>query len=152
MPTVAKRVGKCKRDPREAFDPTSVDAKVALIQALIPLALQAVSEALDAEVTALAGVRYQRAGRQPGHVRWTTQRGSVSLGDQKVAVPVTRVRDQWTNTEVPLVTYQKLQAPRGLDDGLLRRVRVGLSGGRILALRSRDSVSKLGRLVSIRIQ
>lgn len=130
MTTVAKRVGKCKRDPREAFDPTAVDAKVALIQALIPLALQAVSEALDAEVTALAGVRYQRAGRQPGHVRWTTQRGSVYLGDQKVAVPVTRVRNQRTNTEVPLVTYQKLQAPRGLDDGLLRRVLVGLSCGR----------------------
>ena len=130
MTTVAKRVGKCKRDPREAFDPTVVDAKVALIQALIPLALQAVSEALDAEVTALAGARYQRAGRQPGHVRWTPQRGSVYLGDQKVAVPVPRVRNQRTNTEVPLVTYQKLQAPRGLDDGLLRRVLVGLSCGR----------------------
>src|ERR1022692_4702014 len=35
-----------------------IDSTVALIQALIPLGLQAVGEALDAEVTTLAGTRY----------------------------------------------------------------------------------------------
>ncbi len=84
------------------FDRETVDAKVALIQALIPLALQAVHEALDAAVTARAEARYEREGRLPGHVRWTQQPGSVYLGEQKLPVRVTWVRNQLTNKEVPL--------------------------------------------------
>ena len=47
----------------------SVDSKVALIQALIPLGLKAVGEALNGEVTALAGEWYRRSGGRPGAVR-----------------------------------------------------------------------------------
>jgi transposase-like protein len=54
----------------------------------------------------------------------------VYLGDQKLPVRFPRVRNVHTNAEVPLVTYEKLQRPRGLDEGLLRRVLVGLSYGR----------------------
>ena len=39
-----------------------IETKVALIQALIPQELQVVGEALDAEVTELAGIRYCRRG------------------------------------------------------------------------------------------
>ena len=41
-------------------------------------------EELQADVERLAGARYAREGRLPGHVRWTRQRGSVYLADQKV--------------------------------------------------------------------
>ncbi len=58
-----------------------VDSKVALIQELIPLGLEAVAEALEAEVTALAGEWYRRSGGRPGTVRWCRQRGSVYLLD-----------------------------------------------------------------------
>jgi transposase-like protein len=128
--TVAKAIGKCKPRPEEAWDVRAVDAQVALIQALIPVGLQAVGEALEVEVTALAGARYQRTGRQPGHVRWSQQQGSVYLGDQKLPIRFPRVRNVQTNTEVPLKTYEQLQQPRELDAGLLRRVLVGLSCGR----------------------
>jgi hypothetical protein len=57
--------------------------RVALIQALIPLGLKAVAEALEAEVTDLAGEWYSRTGRQPGVVRWSRQEGSVYLLDQE---------------------------------------------------------------------
>jgi hypothetical protein len=57
-----------------------IDARVALIQALIPVALDKVLEELQADVERLAGARYAREGRLPGHVRWTRQRGSVYLG------------------------------------------------------------------------
>jgi transposase-like protein len=107
-----------------------VDAKVALIQALIPLGLAAVQEELEAEVKQLAGARYQRRGRQPGHVRWTKQKGSVYLGDQKVPIRYTRVRDCGVKAEVPLETYRKFQEPRGMEERLLRRVLLGLSCGR----------------------
>ena len=104
-----------------------LDAKVALIQALIPLGLQAVGDLLAEEVTQLAGPWYARTGGQPGLVRWSQQHGSVYLADQKLPTPVPRVRDLARNTEVPLTTYQQLREPRQGDLGLFRKVLLGLS-------------------------
>ena len=101
--------------------------RMALIQALIPVALEKVEEELQADVARLAGERYVREGRLPGHVRWTAQRGSIYLADQKIPIAVPRVRDRLRNQEVPLPTYERLQAPRGLDSGLLQKVLGGLS-------------------------
>jgi len=107
-----------------------VDSQVELLQALIPVGLAAVEEALHQEVERLAGARYQRAGRPRGHVRWGKQRGSVYLLDQKVALAVPRVRDHRRNRELPLELYTRLQEPRHGDAGLLRRVLLGLSARR----------------------
>src|ERR1700692_4946597 len=101
--------------------------RLALIQALIPVALEKVEEELQADVARLAGERYVREGRLPGHVRWTSQRGSIYLADQKIPIEVPRVRDRLRNQEVPLPTYERLQAPRALDTGLLHKVLGGLS-------------------------
>src|SRR3989441_5096636 len=101
--------------------------RMALIQALIPVALERVEEELQADVARLAGERYVREGRLPGHVRWTPQRGSIYLADQKIPVEVPRVRDRLRNQEVPLPTYERLQEPRALDSGLLHKVLGGLS-------------------------
>jgi transposase-like protein len=60
-------------------------------------------------------------------VRWTPQRGSIYLADQKIPIEVPRVRDRLRNQEVPLPTYEGLQAPRALDTGLLHKVLGGLS-------------------------
>ncbi len=108
-------------------DLEGLDAKMALIQALIPLGLQAVGDLLAEEVTQLAGPRYARTGGQPGLVRWSQQHGSVYLADQKLPTPVPRVRDLARNTEVPLTTYQQLREPRQGDLGLFRKVLLGLS-------------------------
>lgn len=105
----------------------ALDVRVALIQALIPLGLRAVGEALEAEVLALAGARYCRSGGQPGLVRWSQERGSIYLADQKLPITYTRVRDLPRNREVPLGTYQRLQVPRAMDAGLFRKVLLGLS-------------------------
>lgn len=104
-----------------------LDPRVAVIQALIPLGLQAVGELLQDEVTRLAGRRYARTGGQPGLVRWSAQGGSVYLLDQKLPVSVPRVRDLRRNQEVPLQTYQQLREPRYEDLGLYRKVLLGLS-------------------------
>jgi transposase-like protein len=113
--------------PTPAHAVPDLDSRVALIQALIPVALEQVRVTLQAEVVSLAGERYARDGRQPGHVRWTTQAGSIYLGDQKIPIEVPRVRDQVRNQEVPLRTYAQLQQPRALDAGLLHKVLGGLS-------------------------
>src|SRR5712692_5024176 len=111
------------------------DARIALIQALIPVALERVQAELQGDVQRLAGERYVRAGRLPGHVRWTPQRGSIYLADQKIPIEVPRVRDRLRNQEVPLPTYERLQAPRALDTGLLHKVARGLVHAGIRALR-----------------
>jgi putative transposase len=102
-------------------------AMLAMIQALIPLGLKAVEDALRQEVIALAGARYARGDAQPHRVRWGAQPGSIYLADQKLPIQVPRVRDRAAGHEVPLTTYQTLQTPRALDLGLFRRVLGGLS-------------------------
>ena len=111
--------------PLEAM-PTDA-AVVAVIQALIPLGLQAVEDALQQEVTRLAGPRYAHGDGHPDLVRWGGQQGSVFLADQKLAVQVPRVRDRAVRREVPLATYHALQTPRAGDVGLFRRVLAGIS-------------------------
>ena len=83
--------------------------RVAMIQALIPLGLEAVRDVLQQDVERLAGARYAREGGRPGHVRWSKERGSVYLGDQKLPIVYQRVRDQLRDVEVPLETYQRFQ-------------------------------------------
>lgn len=100
---------------------------IAMIQALIPLGLRAIHEALQAEVTALAGERYAHGDAHPDLVRWGRQKGSVFLTDQKLSVTVPRVRDRKEKREVPLSTYTALQTPRSHDVGLFRKVLGGLS-------------------------
>lgn len=100
---------------------------LAMIHALIPLGLRAVEEALQAEVTALAGPRYAHHDHRPEVVRWGTQAGSIYLADQKLPITVPRVRDRSAQHEVALATYAQFQAPRAHDVGLFRRVLGGLS-------------------------
>ena len=108
-------------------DVTTTDAKVALIQELIPLGLLWVEDALQQEVEQLAGVRYQREDDRRGVVRYGTQPGSIYLADQKLGIAVPRVRDLAANREVALTTYRALRQPRGADDGVLRRMLAGVS-------------------------
>ena len=104
-----------------------VDSKAELIQMLIPLGLKAVGDALQNEVSLLAGERYSRQGLVS---RWGNQLGSVYLGDEKFRIEVPRLRDMDKDKEVPLKNYNTLQSPRHLDEGLMKKVLLGLSAGR----------------------
>ena len=105
---------------------SDLDARVAAIQALIPLGLKAFADELKLAVEELAGPRYQRDGRDRQYYRWGWQPGSVYLADQKIPVRVQRVRDAHRGQEVRLPVYEKLQAPLGADRQLLGRVLRGL--------------------------
>ena len=104
-----------------------LDARIEVIQCLIPLGLQAVADELQRAVEALTGPRYQRKGADQSLRRWGSQSGSVYLGDQKLTIDVPRVRDVARRTEVPLAAYQALQTPRNQDEGLLLRVLKGIA-------------------------
>src|SRR5258707_1826005 len=81
----SKQVGQAESVAAE------LNGRVELIQALIPLGLEAVEDVLQQEVTVLAGERYARGGGQAGHARWGKQAGSVYLSDHKVSIEVPRV-------------------------------------------------------------
>ena len=131
MTSIVRIDGQGKRSAPAAVaaevELNALDTRVELIQALIPLGLEAVQELLQQEVTALAGARYQRAGGVPGYGRWGSQPGSVYLADQKVAVTVPRVRDVRRDQEVPLTTYQNLRKPRRAEEAAVRKILKGLS-------------------------
>jgi transposase-like protein len=112
---------------QSAATAADLDTQVALIQALIPLGLEAVNDVLQQEVQALAGPRYARGDTAPHVVRWGRQRGAVYLADQKLPIQVPRVRNRLAGIEVPLQSYARLQEPRAADDGVLRRILYGVS-------------------------
>lgn len=107
----------------EEYGESSVDSRVELIQALIPLGLMKVQEELEAEVSSLAGDRYSRGpvarhGKNPG---------SVVIGGQRVGIEVPRVRDRARGEEIPLTSYRRLHQGKDCDDAALIRVLKGLS-------------------------
>ena len=104
-----------------------LETRLSLIQALIPIGLEAVSDVLQQEVGQLAGVRYERKAADRSVRRWGSQKGSVYLMDQKLSVDVPRVRDVAVDKEVCLSAYRALQRPREMDEGLLLRVIKGIS-------------------------
>lgn len=133
MPSVVRITaqGKVKdcgsREAAAHADLRDLDTMVPLIQALIPLGLQAFAEVMQAEVAALAGAKYSRSGGAPEVVRWGRQPGSIFLADQKVPVAVQRVRDRHRRQEIPLQSYERFRTPRSADVGLFRKVLAGLS-------------------------
>jgi len=63
--------------PPAAIPVTEGAVTLAMSQALIPLGLRAEEEALQQEVTALAGARCARHDGAPDIVRWGQQAGSI---------------------------------------------------------------------------
>ncbi len=127
------RIGAKSKGSRKDLDEAvtggrgQIDARAELIQALIPIGLEAVNELLQQEVVSLVGARYSRGDGECEYARWGRQRGSVYLGDQKVAVTVPRVRNLRRGQEVPLASYQALGRPRRAEEAALLKVLKGLS-------------------------
>ena len=76
-----------------------LNSRLLLIQQLLPIGLQAVEEALQEEVTDLAGLRYNRRGSIK---RWGSDPRSVFLGNQKLSIRVPRLLN------LKLITYSSM--------------------------------------------
>ena len=99
----------------------SLDTRVSLIQALIPLGLKAVEEELQKEVEMLLNNSNER------NTTWGKNPGSVYLQDQKAPIMVQRVRDRYQHKERPLQSYQKLQKPYLCDKKIMLKLLNGIS-------------------------
>lgn len=122
-----KRKGKSKLESREKGMANDLQTRVELIQALIPIGLEAVGMVLAQEVEQMAGPKYSRKGGQPGHYRWGSEEGSVFLIDQKLPIDRPRVRNRLIDKEVSLGSYKQLQQPRKAEDLVFKKVLAGLS-------------------------
>ena len=91
-------------DQWEGADGTPLDSQHALISLMLPSAVKAFYAELESEVETLCGKRYSRGTSAQ---RWTSQAGSIQLGNQSVAIKKARVRDTSVNQEVPLQTYAR---------------------------------------------
>jgi putative transposase len=88
-----------------------LDSQYLLISALLPPAVKEFLVQLELEVSALCGSRHSRM--EGGHSRWGTQRGSIVLGGQRVAVVKPRVRGP--EGERKLEVYSQFQDPENFN-------------------------------------
>jgi putative transposase len=119
--------GKPKLETEERQVTDDLQTRVELIQALIPLGLEAVADLLTQEVVALAGPKYSRKGGKPGHYHWGSEPGSVYLEEQKLPINRPRVRKNKGKVEVPLETYTRLQQPKKAEELVFKKMLAGLS-------------------------
>lgn len=119
--------GKIKVLQEKEYQGLEVNARMALILELIPIALMKVREELQAEVTELCGERYERGTTFDRH---GYNPGSVVLGNQRVGVQRPRVRDRGSKKEVELRCYAELQGSAKMNELLMHRVLAGISCGK----------------------
>lgn len=102
------------------------EAKIQMIQLLVPLALQSINETLTAELDGLTGKRYQHSDTT-SCTRWGSNPGYAFIGNQKLDIKVPRVRDTSTGKEVSLKSYKALQNPSVINESVLAMVINGIS-------------------------
>lgn len=91
-----------------------VDSQHMMISMLMPFAVKAFIEECEREVKMLCGGRYERGSENS---RWGTQKGSIILANQRIAIEKPRVRKK-SGDEVQLQTYEDFQDPRPLDQAV----------------------------------
>jgi putative transposase len=86
-----------------------IDTQHLLISMMLPSAVKEFIRELEAEVDVICGARYKHG---KDNQRWGTQKGSIILGNQHVAVEKQRVRNARSGEEVKLKTYDQFQDPK----------------------------------------
>ena len=92
-----------------------LDTQHLLISTLLPPAVKAFLKECEDEVDRICGKRYKRD--ETGNYRWGSQKGSIILANQQVAIEKPRVRKK-NGQEVALETYDKFQDPGHFDESV----------------------------------
>ncbi len=94
-----------------------------MIQALIPIGLEAVSDVLQHEVQELAGGRYARKSSDQSHRRWGKQKGWVYLGTRSCRLRCLVFETQQRVSRYPWTRGCCSKCSRGSPVGTTRLVR-----------------------------
>ena len=98
----------------EDFEMAPIDSQHLLISALLPPAVRAFMQELEREVDQVCGGRYEHGKTNR---RWGTQKGSIVLANQHVAIERPRVRTK-DGREITLKTYEEFQDPELFDQAV----------------------------------
>ena len=102
----------------EDADGKLIDSQHSLISMFLPPTVKAFYKQMEEELDALCGPRYSRGSEVK---RWASQKGSIVLGNQQVAIEKPRVRNLELNKEVPLYTYARFQDPKIFDQAIFEQ-------------------------------
>lgn len=122
MTKLLKVAGKSNRNPVKHARKTEIledkfenmqgpiDTQHLLISTLLPPAVKMFIQELEKEVDQLCGQRYRHSEEQ--NSRWGSQKGSIVLGNQYIAIEKPRVRSSVSGKEVKLKVYEEFQDPK----------------------------------------
>jgi len=122
MAKLLKVAGKSNRNPVKHARKTEIledkfenmqgpiDTQHLLISTLLPPAVKMFIQELEKEVDQLCGQRYRHSEEQ--NSRWGSQKGSIVLGNQYIAIEKPRVRSSVSGKEVKLKVYEEFQDPK----------------------------------------
>jgi putative transposase len=96
------------------------DMKVELINHCHEIMRLLGDEAIEEEVTEVAGERYAREPEKDRYHRWGYNPGSIRIGQERVPIKVPRVRDLEQDVEHPLESYRRLHEGVADDEEHLR--------------------------------
>ncbi len=117
-----------------------VGGKRALDAAMLEIGRLTAETILYMEREEKAGPDYHPSS--PGLHKWASQRGSIYVGDQKIAVERPRLRSR--EGEVSLRTYEQLKQRGGFSEELLAQVLRGMS-----ARRYQETVTEAGKAFGV---
>lgn len=121
------------KGPAIAFDLTDIDLKAVITMGLqdfmFEVGMMAVQQAMNAEVTTLAGPRYVRDPHNAIN-RWGKQQGLVYVNGQKVNTDKPRVVRKTAagkHEEVELKTYTEFSKPTAMNEAIMAKMLAGVS-------------------------
>lgn len=91
-----------------------IDTQHLLISTLLPPAVKMFIQTLEQEVEQLCGPMYKHTASE--NSRWGSQKGSIILANQHIALERPRVRNTVTGKEVSLSTYEEFQKPELFEE------------------------------------
>lgn len=104
-----------------------VELKLSLLSNHLEIVQLFINELLEEEVIQRAGERYQRKEGVFDYSRWSTNPGSVKVGDRKMKIDVPRIRHNQTGEFSSLENYERLKELDHPNEELQQKVIKGLS-------------------------
>lgn len=109
------------------FQRQDIATQTAMVRDVVELVRIVASSVMAEEVRELAGEPYSRQKPHAGqYMRHGTNPGSIQVGEQRVPIPVPRVRDGVSGECRSLESYQELHAQIDPSEGLMRAMVLGV--------------------------
>ena len=111
---------------QELINEPDISIKLEVIRQVGDITKLLIKSVFEDEIRSKAGERYDRKNDKRIN-RWGSNPGSVRIGQERVKIRVPRIRDEETEKEVPLESYNYLKEAEPDEENLLKGIIHGLS-------------------------